>query len=725
MSSEEIEELVARFLDERDGHPGLDVDEFAAAHPELGPELALAIRTTLEIAGQLEGSKPDMPQRVGRYRVLRELGRGGMGVVYEVSDEGGERAALKLLPPTAVIGAKAVERFRREFEALRSLQDPGIVGVLDTGTHEGCPFLVMELVLGAPLVSPPGGLAARRAAEIARDLARALASAHARGVLHRDVKPQNVIVRGDGRPVLVDFGLVSLEGEETLTSTGAMLGTPRYMAPEQAEGRTVDARSDVYGLGAILYELLVGRPAHDQQSRARVLESVISGRFPRPRSLRASIPRDLERIVLQALAWDPRDRFQGVLALAADLDRFLAGQRVLARPPGRAARLLRGVRSHPARSLLVAIAVVAGLAGAAWGLESWLARRAETRREFETRRDRAIAAWALGNPPRARRELSRASAIVPRDPECLALLETLEATGNPLTLPAGRTTDAMPSTCALASILRARDLRREGREAEALGSLEAASAAHPDSVALRAELAGLLEAAGARDEAESVCAAAITLDPQNPELRERLSSILFARNDIERAVEEAHVAAALSTAAGEGSPTRLLGMLRRAGDPERVREVLRARLAGDPERLDTRFALAASYDTDHRLREARREYEAVLEQDPGHAAATVFLANLRLGADLGRCKSCDESFEREPEVLDRAEGTRLLLRAIELDRGAEEGLFRTITAIAIVQGILDPTAEALEALLATTTSAPATTRIRGALDRLHQAGARR
>jgi hypothetical protein len=166
-------------------------------------------------------------------------------------------------------------------------------------------------------------------------------------------------------------------------------------------------------------------------------------------------------------------------------------------------------------------------------------------------------------------------------------------------------------------------------------------------------------------------------------------------------------------------------MLRRATDPEAVREVLRARLAVDGERADTRFALAASYDTDHRLRAARVEYEAVLERDPRHAAATLYLANLRLGADRGRCRSCDESYAREPEVLDRDEGTRLLLRAIELDRGEDEGLFRTITSISIVHGVLDPTADAFEALLDGAPSGPATTRIRGALDRLHQAGARR
>jgi len=156
-----------------------------------------------------------------------------------------------------------------------------------------------------------------------------------------------------------------------------------------------------------------------------------------------------------------------------------------------------------------------------------------------------------------------------------------------------------------------------------------------------------------------------------------------------------------------------------------VREVLRARLAEDPGRDDTRFALAASYDTDHRLREARREYERVLERDPRNAPATLYLANLRLGADRSRCRSCDEAFQREPEVLDRAEGTRLLLRTIELDRGADEGVLRTVTAISIVHGLLDPVAEALAALLASGLSTPVATRVRGALDRLRQAGAQR
>jgi serine/threonine protein kinase/Tfp pilus assembly protein PilF len=725
MNGEELEELVARFLDQRDADPGLEVEAFARAHPEGGPGLAGAIRSTLEVLGQLPTGMLAFPRAIGPYRLVKELGRGGMGVVYEVTGEGGLRAALKLLPPAAMIGLKGVERFRREFEALHGISDPGIVGVRDSGSYEGCPFLVMDLVEGEALVSFAGKIEPRRAAEIVRDLARALASAHARGVLHRDHKPHNVIVRPDGRPVLVDFGLVALEGEATLTSTGAMLGTPRYMPPEQAEGRGVDVRSDVYGLGAILYELLVGRPAHDQESRARVLESVIAGRFPRPRSLRGGIAKDLERIVLHALAWDPRRRPAGALELAADLDRFLEGRSVLARPPARTSHLLRAVRAHPSRSLAFAGVTVAALAALAFGLDSWISRRAQTRRLFELGRDRAIAAWALGNPARAKRELTHATSIVPRDPECRTLLANLDAGSDPLGLAPPAAATLIPESGALAAILQARSLRREGDPAGARRLLEERSTSLPGSVAVRAELADVLEATGAMSEAEAVCSEAIGLDPENPELHERLSSLLFARGEIVQAVTEAHVAAAHSEAAGEGSPTRLLGMLRRAPDATLVREELRARLAKDPGRDPTRFALAASYDTDHHLREAREEYEKILHTDPRHAAATLYLANLRLGADCGRCLSCDESYAREPEVLDREEGTRLLLRTIELDRGADEGLLRTITAISIVHGVLDPVAGALESLLAGGTSPSVATRVRGALDRLRQAGARR
>ncbi|HEX6884155.1 MAG TPA: serine/threonine-protein kinase [Planctomycetota bacterium] len=358
---EELEERVAEFLAQREVEPELAPEAFAALHPRHGAALLAALRSALEVQALLASGAPVDPQQVGPYRVLGRLGRGGMGVVHEVERDG-RRFALKVLATELAASPRALERFQREARALARLDHPGLVRVHDTGLFRGAPYLVMAKVEGRPLASLELPLAPERAARIVLALARAVAAAHGAGVLHRDLKPANVLLGADDVPVLVDFGLGAAEDEVTLTSSGALLGTPRYMAPEQAAGERADARTDVHGLGLILFELLAGRPARSEGSRAEVLARA---QRAAPR-LDASVPAGLARLVGAALAQEPRRRPESAARLAEELERFLSGARVRLAPPRLDQRLLDRARRRPlAAGLGVALGTAVLLALAA------------------------------------------------------------------------------------------------------------------------------------------------------------------------------------------------------------------------------------------------------------------------------------------------------------------------------------------------------------------------
>lgn len=274
----------------------------------------------------------------GRYELRNQIARGGTAQVYLARDLLLDRpVALKVLFPELSTDHSFVERFRREAQAAANLMHPNIVQVFDWGESDRTYFIVMEYIDGEPLSSiirtqaPLGG---PQAASIASDIAKALSYAHRHGVVHRDVKPGNVLITADGQVKVTDFGIARAIGtDEQVTQTGLVMGTATYFSPEQAQGLAVDARSDVYALGVVLYEMLTGRPPFSGESPVAIAYQHVREQPPSPRTLNPAIPAALEAIVLQAMAKLPAERYVSADEMKADLDRFVHGQTVLASPP--------------------------------------------------------------------------------------------------------------------------------------------------------------------------------------------------------------------------------------------------------------------------------------------------------------------------------------------------------------------------------------------------------
>jgi serine/threonine-protein kinase len=289
--------------------------------------------------------RPGVPTLPG-YEVLGELGRGGMGVVYRARQVGAGRVvALKMILAGTHAGADALSRFRAEAKIIARLRHPNIVQVFEFGQHGGLPYFAMEFcaggslkqqLAGAPL--PPG-----EAAALVERLARAMHAAHEQGVVHRDLKPANVLLGEGGTPKVSDFGLAKRLGGAALTLTGAVLGTPSYMAPEQASGHSkeVGPSADVYALGAILYELLTGRPPFRAATPLETLHQVCARPPLAPRSLDARVPHDLDTVCLTCLRKKPQHRYASAWDLAEDLCRWRSGGPVAPRPAGRLVRWAR------------------------------------------------------------------------------------------------------------------------------------------------------------------------------------------------------------------------------------------------------------------------------------------------------------------------------------------------------------------------------------------------
>jgi eukaryotic-like serine/threonine-protein kinase len=261
---------------------------------------------------------------LGRYRVLRELGRGAMGVVYLAEDESLQRqVAIKtlLLPDNEVERKHLEARFRQEAKAAGGLNHPGIITIHDLGREADWLYIAMELLQGTELRDrmAQGLLALDEALDIAGQVASALGAAHARGVIHRDIKPGNIMLLAGGQAKIMDFGIARIPTSDVRTQSGTMMGSPKYMSPEQVTGHTVDHRSDIFSLGSMLYEMVAGAPAFSGDNLGQLLNAILHGNPPPPSQYRDGVPPALDAVVARAMQKNPSMRYQDGAEMARDL----------------------------------------------------------------------------------------------------------------------------------------------------------------------------------------------------------------------------------------------------------------------------------------------------------------------------------------------------------------------------------------------------------------------
>lgn len=359
--SEELVRLLDQYFTDLKAGKSPDRARLLADHPELASQLEACL-AGLEFMAR-GGGNADAPRQLGAFRVLREVGRGGMGVVYEADDVVlGRRVALKVLRFGALCGPEAVDRFEREATTVARLHHTNIVPIFSVGAEHGVHYYAMQFIEGRTLadVAHDGSVDARRAAGWALQAAEALDHAHRHGVIHRDVKPSNLLLDADGRIWLTDFGLARRLDDVTMSVTGALLGTPRYMSPEQASlvRSEIDHRTDIYSLGATLYELLSGVPAFAGDSPHQVIHAILTTDPEPPRQFRGDVPRDLDTIVMKCLEKDPTRRYASARELADDLRAWLDGRAIRARQPSLAEQAVRWLRQQR-RGVLVAAGSIA------------------------------------------------------------------------------------------------------------------------------------------------------------------------------------------------------------------------------------------------------------------------------------------------------------------------------------------------------------------------------
>ncbi len=407
-SNHDFDTIVTDYLDRLNRGEVLDPFQILAEHPELGQEILEELQAFISLDSTTESSPLGT---LGDYTLRRQIGRGGMGVVYDAWENSMDRrVALKVLPAGVAADTRASARFLREAQAAGKLHHQNIVGVYSTGVREGTPWYSMEFVEGETLAQI---LAEVKDAEPAVEtrfgkkeelafysnlagafagVAEGLQHAHSTGIIHRDIKPSNLILDTEGRLRILDFGLARLEGQESLTVSGDFVGTPLYMSPEQARQRKIriDHRTDVYSLGATMYEMLTWRPPFKGKDHQDTLSQIIERDPADPRTLNHRIPRDLETIVLKCLRKDAGDRYGTAEALVQDLRRFVRGDSIEARPESQLKRFRRNLwrrrRSIAVGVMVILLLVTVGLLSG----ERYRAHREEARRKKEQRYEKTV-----------------------------------------------------------------------------------------------------------------------------------------------------------------------------------------------------------------------------------------------------------------------------------------------------------------------------------------------
>lgn len=618
-------------------------------------EGATVVAEGLPVGG---GGSVEYRQKIGEYALLGVLGRGGMGVVYAAQhDQLRRKVALKVLPPAIARDDHSRERFLREVRAAARLHHPGIVPVYDFGRDGDTYYYAMEFIEGPTLEEElrKGPLDPMRAARLLRQAADALHSAHAEGIVHRDIKPSNLILGADDQVHLTDFGIAREIAEVAITASGSMMGTPYYMSPEQASGThgPPDARSDVYALGATLYEALTGRKPFEAPSFELILAMVLLAEPTPPRQHRNEIPRDLETVTLKAMAKEPGLRYATAQAFAEELGRVTRGEPIAARPVTRLERLARRLRAH--RGVLAASALCALSVSAVAGkmtIEMSIERK-QLEEEREVAAARARARTEEEERLRRRDELRNRARSLLREAGLLRPQSFAEA----LRVYA-QAVDLDP-TFHEPLFERAQAFRDEGRYDEALRDLAEALRRVPDCAEAYAERALLHlwrhDAAQAAADVDRL----VRVRPDHPFAILARGALPFLAGRLDLAVKEFE--AALRADPGNSLGWACLGgCLMEAGREEEGQRALERAL-----QLDARnfMALAnrAAYHLRHRrYEEALRDAGKAIEIAPGMPMSYLTRGSALLG--LGKLDAAREDLERAVKRLP-VDGEAYLTRA--------------------------------------------------------------
>lgn len=700
MTDDRLAELMVLCTERLDRDGPTAVEALCDEHPELAAELREAIAPLL--ACGLVGASPAVAERpavIGEFTILGELGRGGMGVVYEARQQSlGRTVALKVLAAALDSDGAALERFRREGANAARLHHPGIAQVYAVGCDQGRHFLSMERIDGAPLdrvlgvlrIRPAGSLtgdslsaaaeqlcggpageqsasALRRGnyvhavARVAEQVAEALTEAHAHGVVHRDVKPSNVMLRRDGSVVLTDFGLARHRDDPSLTREGSFAGTPFYTSPEQAAARgDIDHRTDLFSLGALLYELLTLQVPFAGSNTTEVLRNIQVREPADPRRWNANVPRDLVAILQRLLEKETSRRYAQAAAVAADLRAFLEGRPVSVRPITAPGRCLRWARRQPLQAALLGLLIVGaplviGLTTYAWSTRSKVLA-AEARQRDETAQQAILAGYiALGEARDADgvRLLREALHYNSEDPEAWAGLaqaalrrdaETagallVELQGHEVAVAASRT---LQRCCAEL-------LKKVGRVDDAQAELARLGAPSESLESFWVGMRILAEVIGRDDEAQERIAYDHLLDAVVATPRARpafLYWLAVAAGELGDEPGARRAARALATFWPESAYAWSgVGLALHRIDPQAAIDAYRRALQLMPELLAVRNNLANALDRAGRRRESIDELREILKSKPDYGVVRY---------NLGRSLFYEEDLQEAVVHLQRA-----------------------------------------------------------------------